>query len=679
MSERNDDSASDEQMPPGQPYASAQFSNVVSAVRELKHPTQIGPYHILQLIGEGGMGSVYQAEQREPIHRTVAIKVIKLGMDTRQFVARFESERQALALMNHPNVARVLDAGATETGRPYFVMEYVPGEPITHFADRHKHTVRQRLELFTQACDAVQHAHQKAIIHRDLKPSNILVTLQDGRPWVKVIDFGVAKAVSHRLTEKTLFTEAGQLMGTPEYMSPEQAEASLLDVDTRSDVYSLGVVLYELLSGALPFDASSLRSPGSGEIQRIIRDVEPPRPSTRLSGLGKGAREIARLRQTPLESLHRQLKHELDWIPLKAMRKDRAQRYATATELSEDIQNYLSNRPLRAGPESAAYRVRKFIRRNQAGVVAAAAMVLLLIGGVIATSWQAYRATKAERVALKEKREADLQRQAALSASENVSEVNRFLAEDLLGSAAPEVTRGKEMTVREAIDRAADTIPTRFKNRPLTEGAVREALAETYGALGERSRALPHIQAARDIYLRAYGADHRFSISATITLGRVLAELNRHDEAEPLIRQSLERAERLFGSEHEVTLAAVGALAMTLRMQERLVEAEPLYRRVLEANRRRYDSRHEEVAKSLNNLAVLLNTDHRAAEAEPLYRESIEIRSALLGEDHPAYLGTLSNLAVVLEDQGKRDEAEQLLRKVLSGMRRVLKDDHPST
>jgi serine/threonine protein kinase len=358
-----------EAAPTVEQYPSAQFAKVVAAVRDLQHPPQIGPYVIQELIGEGGMGSVYKAEQRQPIRRVVAVKVVKLGMDTREVVARFESERQALALMDHPNVAKVLDAGATDTGRPYFVMEYVKGEPITAFADRHKLTVRQRLELFTQACAAIQHAHQKAIIHRDLKPSNILVTVVDNQPVVKVIDFGVAKAVSQRLTERTLFTETGQLVGTPEYMAPEQAEGgALLDVDTRSDVYSLGVILYELLTGALPFEAKTLRSAGYNEIQRIIREVDPPRPSTRLSKLGKGGHEVARLRQTPLDSLERQLKSELEWIPLKAMHKDRSRRYASTIELSEDIGNYLSNKPLRAAPDSTGYRLRKFLRRNKTGV-----------------------------------------------------------------------------------------------------------------------------------------------------------------------------------------------------------------------------------------------------------------------------------------------------------------------
>jgi non-specific serine/threonine protein kinase/serine/threonine-protein kinase len=662
-----------ESSPTVPPAADSQFARVITVFRELRHPQQIGPYFVQELIGEGGMGSVYRAEQREPIQRTVAVKVIKLGMDTRDVIARFESERQALAMMDHPNVAKVLDAGATNEGRPYFVMEFVRGEAITSFADRHTLTVPQRLELFAQACAAVQHAHQKAIVHRDLKPSNLLVTDVDGNAQVKVIDFGVAKALSQRLTEKTLFTETGQLIGTPEYMAPEQAQAAPQDVDTRSDVYSLGVVLYELLSGALPFEPRTLRGAGYDEILRFIRETDPPRPSTRLSRLGKGAAaEVARLRQTPLATLARQLDGELAWIPLKAMQKERARRYASAAELAEDVANYVASRPLRAAPDSATYRLRKFLRRNKTGVAASAAMLFLLLAGIATTTWQAYRATRAEREARGSQRRAE-------DAAAEVREVNRFLTEDLLASADPDVTLGREMTVREALDRAAEGIAGRFRARPLTEAAVHVVLAETYDGLGLAPRALVHAQSALDLTRGARGLDDAQTLAATAAVGKALAVLHRHAEAEPLLRDAAARAELRLGPDDPATIRCLNALAMTLRMQRKFAEAEPLYRRTLESDRRVYGPRSAEVAQALNSLAVLLNTQRRASEAEPLYREALAIRAELLGEDHPSYLKALGNLARVLHDQGKLAEAEAMMRHVIREASRVLGEDHPST
>ena len=353
-----------------------------------QHPDNVGPYRILEVLGEGGMGIVYLAEQIEPIRRRVALKHIKFGMDTKQIIARFESERQALALMSHENVAKVLDAGSTDNGRPYFVMEYVPGIPITDYCDRHKLTMPQRLQLFVPVCNAVQHAHQKGIIHRDIKPSNILVMLQDGRPIPKIIDFGVAKATERHLTEKTLFTEHGQLIGTPEYMSPEQAEMTPLDVDTRTDIYALGVVLYELLTGVLPFDRKTLRAAGYAEIRRIIREVEPMRPSTRLSTMGDDSTALSQKRQTDPRSLVRQLRGDLDWITMKALEKDRTRRYATASELAADIERHARHEPVLAGPPSLAYRLTKLIRKHRvhiavgACVVLAAATSIMLVANV---------------------------------------------------------------------------------------------------------------------------------------------------------------------------------------------------------------------------------------------------------------------------------------------------------
>ncbi|MCK5174370.1 MAG: serine/threonine protein kinase, partial [Planctomycetes bacterium] len=325
-------------------------------------PPKVTGYQIVRKLGEGGMGLVYLAEQKEPIRRKVALKVIKPGMDSKQVIARFEAERQALALLEHRSIAQVFSAGLTEKGRSYFAMEYVEGVSVTEYCDRHMLSIDERLKVFLQACDAIQHAHQKGIIHRDIKPSNILAFEQDESISLKIIDFGVAKAISQPLTERTLFTEQGQLIGTPEYMSPEQAEITDRNIDTRSDIYSLGILLYELLTGTLPFDKDTLRKAGLGEIQRIIRHSDPPHPSTRLSDIGEKAMDIAQKRRTHVSLLSKRLQKELEWIPLKAMRKEPNERYRSASELADDINNYLKGSPLIAGPESAAYKLKKFIR-----------------------------------------------------------------------------------------------------------------------------------------------------------------------------------------------------------------------------------------------------------------------------------------------------------------------------
>jgi serine/threonine protein kinase/TolB-like protein/Tfp pilus assembly protein PilF len=356
--------------------------------------TVIGRYKILQAIGEGGFGAVYMAQQTEPVKRKVALKIIKLGMDTKQVIARFEAERQALALMDHPNIAKVLDAGATESGRPYFAMELVKGVPITEYCDTNGLTTEERLRLFTQVCSAVQHAHQKGIIHRDIKPSNVLVTLHDGMPVPKVIDFGIAKATNQELTQKTVFTEFRQFLGTPEYMSPEQAEMSGLDVDTRTDIYSLGVLLYELLTGTTPFDAETLRSRAYGEIQRIIREQEPPKPSTRVSTLGEQSSVVAKRRNTEPAALRRSIRGDLDWIVMKALEKDRTRRYETANGLALDVKRYLENEPVRASPPTTSYRMRKFVRRNRVAVLSGAIVTLALIAGTALASVGLIRAKR---------------------------------------------------------------------------------------------------------------------------------------------------------------------------------------------------------------------------------------------------------------------------------------------
>jgi len=357
--------------------------------------TNIDRYELLELIGEGGMGMVYLAQQKEPVKRRVALKIVKPGMDSREVIARFEAERQVLALLDYPNIAHVFDAGMTQSGRPYFVMEYVKGLPITEYCDQHKVTIEKRLRLFQRVCNAVHYAHQKGIIHRDIKPSNILVTVQGDRPEPKIIDFGIAKALTHSFAEGTLFTQQGQLLGTPEYMSPEQVDMATQDIDTRSDIYSLGVLLYELLSGSQPFDRESLEKGGFASIQRTVREQEPPNPSARLTGLGEEGKRIAERRQTHVDALARRLHRELEWIPLKAMRKERVRRYRSVSELSDDIQNYLDGAPLIAGPETAIYRVKKFVHKHAGSVATAAIIALAIILGLVISTVMYFKAEKA--------------------------------------------------------------------------------------------------------------------------------------------------------------------------------------------------------------------------------------------------------------------------------------------
>ena len=474
--------------------------------------TSIGPYKLLQELGEGGMGVVYMAEQQRPVRRKVALKVIKLGMDTKQVIARFEAERQALAMMDHANIARVLDAGATEAGRPYFVMELVRGVPINEYCDTHKLGTNERLGLFVDVCRAVQHAHQKGIIHRDLKPTNVLVTSHDGTPVPKIIDFGVAKATNQRLTERTLFTEFHQFIGTPEYMSPEQAEMSGLDVDTRSDIYALGVLLYQLLTGTTPVDPTDLRTAGFEEMTRMIREDEPQAPSTRISKLGADAAKIAHQRSSDAGSLSRHLRGDLDWIVMKALEKDRTRRYETASAVAEDVLRHLGNRPVEAGPPGAMYRARKFARRNQKAVVAGLVLVAVVGLGLAGTTAGFLRAS------------AEAGRSATISDS----------LQDVLAMTDP--ARAAD---RSAVESVLATVRDVFGEDHATYAAVLNTLALQLHDAGDFEAAVELYRESLEVWKKVYGERHP-SVALTLTrLGTSLRAQGDDERAEGALRAAL--------------------------------------------------------------------------------------------------------------------------------------------
>jgi tRNA A-37 threonylcarbamoyl transferase component Bud32 len=501
----------------------------------------IDRYKLLERIGEGGMGTVWMAEQREPVKRRVALKIIKLGMDTKQVIARFEAERQALALMDHPHIAKVLDAGATETGRPYFVMEYIKGIPILEYCDQEKIDTRARLELFAKVCHAIQHAHQKGIIHRDIKPSNVLVTLHDGVPVPKVIDFGIAKATNSELTTKTLFTEHRQMVGTPAYMSPEQAEMSGLDIDTRADIYSLGVLLYELLTGTTPLDMRKLLSKGFAEMMRAIREDEPHKPSTRVSSFGDTGTRTALLRKVDASKLSSLLRGDLDWIVMKCLEKDRNRRYETANGLAADIRRHLNDEPVTAGAPSAGYKLRKFVRRNRGQVLAAGAVVAALLCGVVAFAWQATEArdqrdravaaqrAEAEQRQLAEAAKLEAQTQEA-RATEQEAEARRQEAQ----AKEQEAEAKKQAAIAEAVakfqtDMLAAVDPSQLPKDPQTGEPLKDAVTVVQ-AMAAAVKVLDEGTLAEQPLVEARVRN---------AIGNTLRALGRYDEAEPNIKKAL--------------------------------------------------------------------------------------------------------------------------------------------
>jgi non-specific serine/threonine protein kinase/serine/threonine-protein kinase len=656
--------------------------------------TVIGPYKLREQIGEGGMGVVYVAEQTQPVRRKVALKVIKPGMDTKQVIARFEAERQALAMTDHPNIARVIDAGATESGRPYFVMELVRGIPITDYCDRERLSISERLELFVLACRAVQHAHQKGIIHRDLKPSNILVTVIDGAAVPKIIDFGVAKATGASLTERTLYTAFQQFVGTPLYMSPEQADLSGADMDTRSDIYSLGVLLYELLTGTTPFDQDTFRRAAFDELRRIIREQEPPRPSTRLSSLGATRATVSANRQADTRHLDRAVRGELDWIVMKALEKDRNRRYETANGLAADVRRYLNDEPVQACPPSAWYRLSKAARRHRAAFVTTALVLSALVVGLSLSIWQAIRATRAERAALRAEATTRTERDRAVKAEGQATEaarkaqteaaiskaINDFLLNDLLAEAAPEKNaRNQQVTVEAVLNKAAARVAGKFDGQPEVEAAIRQTVGETYLALGLYQEGLPHLQRALELRRRVLGPEHRETLDIMQSLGVLFQHLRKFGEAEALIKQALEGERRVLGPEHAFTLNTLHSLAVIYLEEDQDEKAEPLFEQALEAQRRVLGPEHDATLRTMGTLAELYRYQGRYEKAEPLFEQALEAQRRVLGPEHTLTLNTMHNLAGLYEEKGQYEKAESLAKQVLEAMRRVNGPDHPET
>jgi eukaryotic-like serine/threonine-protein kinase len=632
-----------------------------SAVTE-QAGNKIGRFQLLQQIGEGGCGIVFLAEQEEPVRRRVALKVIKLGMDTKSVIARFEAERQALAMMDHPNIATILDGGATESGRPYFVMELVQGPRITDYCDSRKLSTGQRLGLFLQVCQAVQHAHQKGIIHRDLKPSNILVAEENGAPVPKIIDFGIAKATTDQpLTDKTLFTAFDQFIGTPAYTSPEQAGLGGLDIDTRSDIYSLGILLYELLAGATPFDAGQFRRTAMDEMLRLIREKEPPQPSARLTTLTQAElRAVAQCRQIEPAKLPAMLRGDLDWIVMKCLEKDRTRRYETANGLALDLRRYLKQEPVLARPPSLLYQFQKLVRRNKLIFAAASAIAAALAVGVALSVWSLVK-----------------EHQARLEAEK----VAQFL-EDMLKGVGPSVALGRDTALlKEILDKTAKRVGTDLLKQPEVEAQLQYTLGEVYWELGDLENAEAMHRAALAVRIKALGRQNPVVAQSMRRLGHVLWRRGRLEEAEKMARAAVAMQRGLFSSRNlEVarSLDDLSAILNTKGTSDSVTEAAAALRESLSTKIAVLGRNNLEVAGTMEDLAGLLPRCGKAAEAAALAHEALAIRTKLQGADNPlVIIQSLKDQATDLESHGKLTEEETTLNDLMAAQRKLLGQEHP--
>ena len=648
-------------------------------------PAVIGRYRIIRLLGEGGMGAVYEAEQEQP-RRRVALKAIRAGLASPEMLRRFEHEAQALGRLHHPGIAQIYEAGAADTGfgpQPYFAMEFIHGASLVRYAEEHRLNTQQRLELMARICEAVHHAHQRGIIHRDLKPGNILVD-ETGQP--KIVDFGVARATDLD-AQATRQTDSGQILGTLAYMSPEQVLADPLELDTRSDVYALGVILYELLAGRLPYQVSGLLP----QAVQTIREEDPAR----------------------LSSIDRTYRGDVETIAAKAMEKDKARRYSSAAELGADIQRYLRNEPIVARRSTAAYQLRKFARRHSALVAGVAAAFFMLTAGVVASTWEAAQARRAEQEALRQRdraaaaqRTAQSERDRAVAAEQAATEernralaekqhadtasaaskaISDFLQNDLLAQASaenqarPDNRPDSDLKVRTALDRAAARIAGRFDSQPLVEADIRNTIALTYKQLGIYPEAQRQYERVRELRQRVLGADHRDTLRSMHALASVYTAQGKYALAEALMLQALRGERRVLGENSVDAHITAGGLASIYLLEGRLAEAEPLTVEAVDFRLRTSGPENPETLIAMNNLAVLYGQEGKHAEAEQLYTKVLEIRRRINGPEHPHTLNVMNNLSVALFSQGKYVAAESLLAPLVETTRRVLGDEHPWT